>query len=137
MTRLDDWSARLAATMQLWRGRPFVWGVHDCAHWAQAGVQAVTGEQPQMPGCYQGRREARALIREHGGLVAATNAVLGRHQRAFAARRGDIVAVSATGNARDGEVALGVCMGQTVAAFGEHGLYNVPTSDWHCSWSVG
>lgn len=41
--RLEDWRPRLSAYVHSIAGKPFQWGVHDCALFTAGAVEAMTG----------------------------------------------------------------------------------------------
>lgn len=65
LERLPDWWPRLRATVDAWEGRPFVWGESDCACFAAACVEAVTGHDlmADRRGTYASRLQAAARLR--------------------------------------------------------------------------
>lgn len=77
--RRPDWYARLQALMVQRLAAPFAWGRADCCTWAADCWQAMTDTDPLGPlrGAYATRRQARALLRQSGGLSAAIGARLG------------------------------------------------------------
>lgn len=67
-SRVPDWWPRLKATVQEFEGRPFVWGESDCACFAAACVQAITGRDSlgTFRGAYSSRLTAFARLRYRG-----------------------------------------------------------------------
>lgn len=58
MKRLDDWKPRLMATLERYDGAAFVWGETDCACFASACIEAVTGRADAL-GTYRGQYNTR------------------------------------------------------------------------------
>lgn len=135
--RAEGWEGRLNAVIDAARATPYALGTHDCFRVACATVHALTGVDrwAEWQGRYRSRREALALIAEHGrSFEAAASAFFGepasdvRH-----ARRGDLVCVQT----EDGEKHLGVCLGINAAVLGPDGLAFVPTMTCLCCWRIG
>ncbi len=49
----------------------------DCARFAAYIVERLTGDNP-IPWAYSSQKEAEAILAEHGGLVRAVSAVMGK-----------------------------------------------------------
>lgn len=140
--RLPDWEARLSAFLAANHDRPFAWGSWDCALFACAAVEAMTGEHPfpAFPGAYDTREGAAAALRRlgKGTLVRTWETRFPARAPGFA-RRGDIVMVAD---------AMGVCMGGTALFIGEEhltgaigippreGLVTVPRALWTGAWAT-
>lgn len=63
--RRPDWEQRFKAAILEWEGRPFAWGTADCATFAAAIVEAVTGADvlARWRGLYQCHLGARARLK--------------------------------------------------------------------------
>lgn len=134
MRRCEDWPRRLAAALEAARGRPFCWGLHDCALFTAGVVHDLTGVDfaGDFRGRYASHAEAVAVLGARGGLEAVVTAALGS-PRAYTtlAQRGDVVMVDTPDGA-----ALGVCNGATAACAGPAGLQFVPMPQWVKAWKV-
>lgn len=80
MCRVPDWQERLRVVFLEWEHRPFKWGETDCACFASACVQAITGRDPLAT--YRGEYScrltalARFSLRGHRNLADAITAAL-------------------------------------------------------------
>jgi hypothetical protein len=103
---------------------------------ALRAVEALTGvdKWPPFEGRYRTRREAVALIAEHGSnFIAAFDAFFETpNVNVRLAQRGDIVALADA----YGEKHLGVCIGAETAFLAPGGLVRVPTMTCLCCWRV-
>jgi len=129
--RLPDWERRLNAFL----AQPFAfeWGVMDCALFACAAVEALTGEHPypEFLGVYSDRIGAAKALRELGkGTLEATFSQKFDAVPPGFARRGDIV--MATGGA------MGVCVGAAAVFLAEEGgLIRLPRATFTHAWRIG
>lgn len=66
--RLSDWPERLKATIAHFEGKPWAWGESDCAVFAAACVEAITGRNVlgTFRGAYASRLTAAARLRGRG-----------------------------------------------------------------------
>lgn len=80
MQRLADWWPRLQAVVTAFDGQPFVWGATDCACFAAACVEAVTGRDVMATyrGEYTCRLTAKGRMhgRDHRTLAIAARAAI-------------------------------------------------------------
>lgn len=137
VSRLEGWESRLAAVIETARHRPYVLGEHDCFRVACAAVEALTGVDhwPTFAGRYATKREALALLAQHGSTFeAAGDGFFGvPHAPVEYAMRGDIVALRTA----DGEKHLAVWTGSALACMAEEGLLFLPRAAGYCCWKVG
>jgi len=135
MPRIKTWRSALFAALDAHRGKPFEWGVHDCAILAADAVAAMTGEDLASPyrGLYASAAEATALLEENGFADAVALAASRFEEIAPAkASVGDLAAVPVGGNSVPialqgvGGLALGVVTGAVVQVMGPRGLAAVP-----------
>ena len=94
LQRLPDWPERLAAYLQAAMPVQFAWGAHDCGHFADGAVHAVTGRRV-LPAAWADRAEAARMLRRMGGLVPTVGLALPMLATAAMAQRGDVVLVQA------------------------------------------
>ena len=136
MKRFEDWPIRLNAAIEAARGRPFVWGQHDCALFAFNVVRDLTGidHASAYRGHYKSAQGAARALRTlgQGTLRASVGAALGGEIPALKAQRGDVVLRIQPSR---GET-LGICTGADVAFVGGPGLVFVPVSDCLTAWRV-
>ena len=132
MKRLPDWQLRLEAFARERRTMPFAWGTNDCATFAAAGIEALTGEVvlPEIRGYTE--REALRLIEEHGGLRRIVGLALGNENPAIFAAVGDVVMVES--GKRE---ALAICNGATAIGAGPDGVVAVSMATAKAAWRVG
>lgn len=117
MTRRPDWPGRLAALLSAAEARPFDIRRWNCARFALAAVEAVTGERP--------------VVRVRPTLDAsADSAGFPRIPPVFA-RPGDVALASDPDR-------LGVVVEGGQAAFvGPHGLIRAPLINCTIAWRIG
>lgn len=128
LVRREDWRSGLARFVERARSIPFEWGQHDCALFAAAAIEAMTGVDlaSGWRGRYRSAAGAARLLRQAGhrdlpGLVASHLAPVSP----LLAAVGDIAAITG----QDGRPALGVVLGAQVAGPGDRGLMFVPRAD--------
>lgn len=130
--KIDGWAVLLAAHIEEARGRPFEWGVHDCATWAFDVRAALTGEDAAdaWRGQYKTAKGSVRVMRRLGWDSIADMAadLLGEPlPNVKLAQRGDIVLF---------EEALGICGGAAVFFVGPDGLQSVPLRDCEVAWRI-
>lgn len=126
--RRADWLARLTATVEAWRDRPFRYGESDCVRFAADCVEAVTGRRHDTP--YHNAREAIRLILNAGGLVPLVSSRLGPPHEGRP-RRGDVCLVDC-----DEGPGLGVSLGTSIAVPADRGLGFHPVSAARRHWRI-
>lgn len=133
MNRCADWPRRLNDAIEAARGRPFAWGVHDCAAFATAVSAELTGHDPvaALRGSYESAWGAERLMARYGGLSGLISHHYGEPVTIGYARRGDLVLAE-----RDNGPALGVCLGGVAAFAGPEGLAFVNTSECRLAWHI-
>lgn len=112
---------------------PFRWGRrrNDCVSFAANAVQAQTGRDPLEGLDWATQAEARALLRELGGLEAAIDARLTRIAPAMACR-GDVAGVIDRRLGRR----LMIVEGATLAGPGKGGVVRLPRREMITAWSI-
>jgi len=117
LKRLPDWQARLGACLDEWRLAEFHWGEADCACFAAAAVEAMTGHDPMgdLRGGYDDLPAAQAALKAagHHSLYHLLMKCFGRPVSPAFARPGDI----ALDHGADGPT-LGVVNGRHTAFLG-------------------
>ena len=133
--RLPDWPERLAALVEARRNTPFAWGSHDCGLFAADAVLACTGVDPAaaLRGTYADEAGATAALGPVEGLDGVVRRMEDARGTALCppalAQRGDTALVQ-IGNT----LAMGVVLGDLVAAPGVDGLVFVPLSAARRVW---
>jgi hypothetical protein len=119
--RVSSWETVLAAAVDVARGRPFVWGTHDCATWAFDLRRDLTGGDDTAAlwrGRYRTARGAARVLRRLGwtSMSVAGTALLGTPlANVRLAQRGDLVL-------SPDSTSFGVCLGAQVAFLAPEGL---------------
>lgn len=138
LTRNKDWQDRLDALVLVRLRAPFAWGGHDCVLFAADAVLAMTGTDPAAAwrGQWTSAREAFRLLRPLGGLAAAAAGAGLPEVPPRMAQRGDVVLLRAPGRAGSMRGALGVCLGERIAAPGGRGLVMAGLGEGVRAWRV-
>lgn len=94
-------AAGLRAFLRAARERRFEWGRHDCLLFCADWVARHTGRDLAAPwrGTYASEREARALIRRHGGMVSLIDLASFGHLLRTPPEASLIAVISADGDA--------------------------------------
>lgn len=134
MERRADWEPRLITLANDWATTPYVYGVSDCACFAQAAVEAVTGivllEGIEKPRGMMGA--ARFMIARGWETVEdLATELLGAPLDPLQSRRGDIVSFV------EQEPHLAVRVGDTALSPSAGGLVVVGPARWHLAWKIG
>jgi len=137
-----DWSERLNTYIDDVRDLRFQWGANDCLTFSNTAHEAMTGAQfaPDWSGQYKTAHTAKkwykALLDEQGfeTIVEAIDARLVRLDVVLPPR-GSIVG-RAEGASGVTEIALGVCVGETVAFISREGVVFLPVQDGDIFWAV-
>jgi hypothetical protein len=137
-TRRPDWQERLTALVVARMTWPFVWGVNDCATFAAEAALQETGSQVLFVGvpAWGSARQAFRRLKEHGGLAAAVRESGLQEVLPGMARRGDLVLLRAPGRPGSLRGAIGVCMGERIAAPGARGLVMASLAEGVTAWRV-
>ena len=134
--RRPDWPARLTRFLEERRGQPFAWGAHDCCLAACDWVRDAAGWDPAAAfrNAYDNRDGAMRALRALGaGTLTDTARRIGGPPLASVrfAQRGDVVLIrSAAGPA------LGIVVGDRIAAAGPAGWSFVPLGDAVMAWRI-
>ena len=134
--RRPDWPSRLTRFLDDRRERTFAWGSHDCCIAACDWVCEAAGWDPAAAfrNVYDDRAGARRALRAIGaGTQTDTARSIGGPPLASVrfAQRGDIALIRST----EGP-ALGIVIGDRVAAAGPAGWSFVPLDDAVMAWRV-
>lgn len=132
--KVEGWEKLLSAAIEDARGKPFVWGQHDCAIWALDVRRLLTGGPDVVTwrGRYKTLIGSQRAMRKMGwrSLENGARALIGAPlQGVLFAQRGDLVLSG-------GDPALGVCLGAQAAFVGLDGLQFVSLSDCRLAWRV-
>ena len=138
----NDWSERLNTYIEDVRDLRFQWGANDCLTFANTAHEAMTGHQfaPDWRGQYKTAHTAKkwykALLKQQGfeNIVEAIDARLTRLDVSIPPR-GSIVGRS-EGSGSVTEIALGVCIGETVAFISREGVVSFPVNEDDIFWAV-
>lgn len=122
----------LAAKVEEWRYRPFVYGKTDCWQFPADVVLALTGVdyRDRFPR-YNSCREALLILRRSGGMRGLATSVLGEPKPIALASQGDVV----IGDFGRGDTAA-ICLGVHCAAPAAHGLAFPMTASASLAWSI-
>lgn len=118
MARLWDWQERYEATLTAWAKRTHTWGEADCALFASAVVEALTGSDPSE--AYKGQYSdplsgLRLLKKIKADGLESLAASLFQEVPVGLAQRGDIAIMEAAGTKAEQQIgALGVFDGEWV-----------------------
>ena len=134
--RAPGWDIRLRRLVEDAAAKPFEWGTHDCALFAFAAFEAVTGQPHRREERWTNAREAARLLDRvplrRLGARWFGEPVEGWKQ----ARRGDIVLIGSR-RAFRGQPSLAVCVGVDVACPGEECLQFEALRHSFCTWKIG
>ena len=135
LARIPGWELRLAAAVEGARGRPFVWGQHDCALWAFDLRRDLTGGDDTAQlwrGRYRTARGAVRVMRRLGwsSLEAAGRDLLGAPLPSLhLAQRGDLVLANSG-------LGFGICLGARAAGIAPSGLVLMSLSACAFAWRI-
>ncbi len=128
--KTDGWEKRLNEFLD--SVGPFEWGSNDCCMFAVKAVEVMTGEDHGKP--YRGYKTglgAARRLEKHGGVEGIATIELGAPKPILYVKRGDVVSVK-----NDGNLLLGICLGDKIAAVSETGLVFLSTDTIQNAWSV-
>jgi hypothetical protein len=135
MPRIENWERRLAEAIDAARGRPFVWGIHDCPTFAFQTRMILTGGE-DVAALWRGRYTTalggQRVMRRlgWGSLEDMGRALLGEPRPAvLLAQRGDIVLA-------DTGLGFGVCVGASAVGIAPVGLVTVPLTCCQLAWRI-
>lgn len=136
--RLPTWQHELDALVLERRLLPFTWGANDCVTFAAEAVRRMTGEQlaPVATGAWSSARQAYRALQAYGGLAAAVRSTGLQEVGPRFARRGDVVLLRPPGRVRSMRGALGVCLGERIAAPGVSGLVMARLGEGVTAWRI-
>lgn len=128
--KTDGWEKRLNEFLD--SVGPFEWGSNDCCMFAVKAVEVMTGKDHGKP--YRGYKTglgAARRLEKHGGVEGIATIELGAPKPILYVKRGDVVSVK-----NDGNLLLGICLGDKIAAVSETGLVFLSTDTIQNAWSV-
>ena len=109
----------------------FEWGTNDCCMFAVGAVKAITGVDYGAGYRYKTEKGAAKVLAKAGGVEAIATKCLGESISPLYAQRGDVVSFESGKG-----LALGICVGDKIAAMRENGLMFLPMSQALKGWSV-
>lgn len=128
--RLQGWESKLNQAIEQTGG--FQWGTNDCCMFVVRVVEAITGVDYGKP--YRGYKTAKGAasrLLKHGGVEGIATKEFGDPKRPLLAKRGDVVSFK-----NNGEIALGICIGDKIAAVAESGLISISMKEAINAWSI-
>lgn len=128
--RVEGWESKL--NQILLDSGPFEWGTNDCCMFVVRVAEALTGVDHGKP--YRGYKTARGAasrLLKHGGVDGIATKAFGEPKKPLLARRGDAVSFKS-----NGEIALGICVGDKIAAVSEAGLITLSMREAINAWSI-
>lgn len=133
LIRLPGWEHRLAIEIATSLNMPFAWHDNDCCSFCARCVSAVTRTDlfEIFRGSYRGRTSAIRALKQHGGIVAICDALLGDRRPKLTAQRGDVLLVT-TGE----QDAIAICYGRNGLMPGPLGLIERPQHAWIACWKI-
>ncbi len=140
VTRLDDWTTRLAAYLAERQVMPFEWGVNDCMAFVAKGVEALTGHD-FFTGFsdYTDEASAKIMLADNGGPFGIITDCLGwSSEEVLTGKRGDVV-VFYYPDQVTGEMQLTGGLiddtGERIATVTPQGLRRIPLTEAIRVWS--
>lgn len=140
LKRHNLWPETLSTAIAKAHDQPFEWGAHDCALFVADVILAMTGTDvaDDFRGKYKTTKGAARIMKlfAGGGLpefadkIAVVNGFKSCHPNF--AQRGDVVEVKT-----DDGPALGICIGERIAAVGPDGMTLWPINKATRAWRVG
>jgi len=109
----------------------FEWGKTDCCMFAVGAVKVITGIDHGKAYKHKTQIGAAKLLAKHGGVEAIATKHLGNPKPATFAQRGDVVSFET-----EEGLALGICIGNRIAAMKADGLTFLPLFKSIKAWSV-
>ena len=128
--RVDGWEKIL--NKEIMETPPFEWGTNDCCMFAVRVMEAISGIDHGKP--YRGYKTAKGAasrLLKNGGVEGIATKQLGECKNPKLAKRGDLVSFKSLD-----DLALGICIGDKIAAVSETGLLLVPMQEAINAWSV-
>lgn len=138
LARRPDWQQRLTALVVERMTMPFAWGANDCVTFAAQAVLQMT-DLPLLPAgvpTWTSARQAFRELRAFGGLAGAVRATGLQEVGPRLAQRGDVVLLRAPGRPGSMRGALGICLGDRIAAPGIRGLTMAGLGEGVTAWRV-
>lgn len=135
LPRLPNWEERLYNRLEVYRDRPFEWGVHDCATCAADLIERITGEDlmGDLRDCYDSEKTALKAIKKAGydSLEDLVTSRLTPLDSIYQGHRGDVVLCDVKGKRF-----LAVKTGSVAVAPGKTGLMHIDFKYWVRVWRV-
>jgi len=128
--RLEGWESKL--NQAIGEAGAFEWGTNDCCMFVVNVVEAITGVDHGKP--YRGYKTAKGAasrLLKHDGVEGIATKQFGEPKKPLLAKRGDVVSFKT-----NGEIALGICIGDKIAAISEAGLITLSMRKAINAWSI-
>lgn len=132
--RIEGWVKALYETVESAAGRPFAFGLDDCGLCVASVIDAIVLDShwvDDLKANYSDEASALRFVAAEGGMEAAVTRRLGEPVPPLCARRGDVCLLPG-----EGMPALGICMGETVAAMRPEGIRYVSLGEALKAWRV-
>lgn len=135
LERRPDWRERLAAVANERRALPYRYGTNDCASFARAAIEAMTGTLllPEVEPPTGWISAAKILIdRGWTNIEEMMTSLVGDPRELALSRPGDVVSFELVG-----EYHLAVRVGDTALSPGMRELVEIDRRLWRRAWLIG
>ena len=130
LMRLEGWESKLNKALE--ETGAFEWGTNDCCMFVFRVAEAITGVDYAKP--YRGYKTSKGAARrllKYGGIDGVAKNSFGKSKTPLLAKRGDAVSFKS-----GDDIALGVCVGDKIAAVTETGLVLISMREAINAWSI-
>lgn len=134
LQRLPDWQARLTGCLNARAAMPYRYGVNDCASFAFAAIEAMTGVNIAPSPMPTGWLAAARLMISRGweSIEDVATELMGEPVEPAASRPGDIVSYE-----EGGERHLAVRIGTSAVTPTPYGSVPIDVDRWCRAWRIG
>lgn len=129
--RKEGWELRLSEYIQSRVNTPFQWGEHDCSLFVLdcADVQLGSSYADDWRGSYSTAIGAKRKLTENGDYEGILDSYGFVKKPVALAQRGDLAFM-------DGDMAMGIVVGDTVVSTGMDGLVSLPITNAIHVWGL-